>query len=312
MKVWEEGADFQAELRPTRRCARRFPRTRSRSCSTSATTPSMSTRSSPGSSATPERARAFPPVAGPGTRLLILGSLPGAASLRAGRSYAHPQNGFWRLIGAATGHDLAALPYPDGWPRSPPPASVSGRGRLGRAAGDADAAIRDPEHADLAGLVSGLPSLCARSPSTARPRAARAPAAPGGRGTPALVDLPSSEPGLRGDALRREAGAAWGELAGWLGGRSRDRGDAPPIAVPNPAISPRRGQRRDRGRPGAAAPCRGTPAACPPEASCSLLHRGFRADPPVTWLRAPGSRETNLIPRPGGIDSPGMDSIAGA
>ena len=52
------------------------------------------------------RHRSFPPVVDADTRLLILGSLPGAASLAAGRYYAHPQNQFWRLVGGVIGRDL--------------------------------------------------------------------------------------------------------------------------------------------------------------------------------------------------------------
>jgi hypoxanthine-DNA glycosylase len=53
----------------------------------------------------------MPPVGSNDARLLILGSLPGEASLRVQRYYAHPQNQFWRLLGSAIGEELAALDY---------------------------------------------------------------------------------------------------------------------------------------------------------------------------------------------------------
>jgi hypoxanthine-DNA glycosylase len=56
------------------------------------------------------RVRSFAPIAGRGARVLILGSMPGAASLAANRYYAHPQNAFWPIMGALLGFDAAA-PY---------------------------------------------------------------------------------------------------------------------------------------------------------------------------------------------------------
>ena len=49
------------------------------------------------------RLRAFPPLAAAGAHTLILGSMPGAASLAAGEYYAHPRNLFWPFMGELCG-----------------------------------------------------------------------------------------------------------------------------------------------------------------------------------------------------------------
>ncbi len=106
------------------------------------------------------RHASFAPVVDAATRVLILGSLPGAKSLAAGQYYANPQNAFWQLVGGVINADLAALAYPDRL------ATLLAAGigvwdvvASARRSGSLDGAIREVEGNDLAALVATLPAL---------------------------------------------------------------------------------------------------------------------------------------------------------
>ena len=108
----------------------------------------------------PVRHASFAPHVHADTRLLILGSLPGARSLAERRYYAHPTNHFWRLVGEVIGRPLAAMDYEDRL-------SALRDARVGlwdviRTAerrSSSDSEIRGIEAQDLAALVAALPEL---------------------------------------------------------------------------------------------------------------------------------------------------------
>ena len=139
------------------------------------------------------RKASFPPVVAPDTRVLILGSLPGEASLAAARYYAHPQNQFWRLAGAVIETDVAALDYADRLA-----ALVSAKVGLwdsvasARREGSLDAALQEVEGNDLLDLVATLPALCAIGFNGAT--SAKIGRLALGQTALALIDLPSSSP----------------------------------------------------------------------------------------------------------------------
>jgi len=146
--------------------------------------------------------------------VLILGSLPGEASLAAGRYYAHPRNLFWRLVGRAIGHDLASLGYADRLE-----ALKAHRIALwdtvasARRVGSLDAAIREAEHAELSALIATLPYLRAvafngrKSSAIGRPQLAGSELA--------LLDLPSSSPAHASMPLADKE-RLWARLADFL------------------------------------------------------------------------------------------------
>jgi double-stranded uracil-DNA glycosylase len=56
------------------------------------------------------RVESFAPIVCEKSKLLILGSMPGAVSLKAGQYYAQPQNAFWPIMGELFGAG-PSLPY---------------------------------------------------------------------------------------------------------------------------------------------------------------------------------------------------------
>ena len=135
----------------------------------------------------------MPPAGASAPLLLVLGSLPGEASLAAQRYYAHPQNQFWRLLGQALDERLAALEYDERIER------LAARGValwdvVGEAlrAGSLDSALRAVSVNPLAAFVAGQPQL--RGIGFNGGTAARIGRKALGEAKVELIDLPSSSP----------------------------------------------------------------------------------------------------------------------
>jgi len=108
----------------------------------------------------PPLSRGLAPEVGADDGLLILGSFPGVRSLQAQAYYGHPQNQFWRLLGAVFG-----LPLPESdYVRRLALLRGAGIGLWdviteAEREGSLDSAIRRPRASDLHGLLDRLPRL---------------------------------------------------------------------------------------------------------------------------------------------------------
>ncbi len=153
-------------------------------------------------------------------RVLVLGSMPGMASLRAARYYAHPRNRFWPLMGALCGFD-PQLDYAQRVARLQA-AGVGLWDVIGRCRrrGSLDAAIvRGSETANpLPALVADLPHLRAIACNGGAAAQAFArhvrPALPAGHGL-TLLALPSTSPANAAWSFERLLGE-WARLSPWL------------------------------------------------------------------------------------------------
>jgi hypoxanthine-DNA glycosylase len=157
----------------------------------------------------------FAPVTRSDTRLLVLGSLPGAISLAEQRYYANPRNLFWRLMSAVIGRDLVPLAYEDRL------AALLDAGvglwdtvAAGMREGSLDAAIRLHEASDLAALAATLPELRAIGFNGATSARIGRRALAQAHGI-ALVDLPSSSPAYASLSFERKR-EAWLPLRRYL------------------------------------------------------------------------------------------------
>lgn len=157
----------------------------------------------------------FEPVVRADTRVIVLGSLPGAKSLQRRQYYAHPQNLFWRLLSGVIGRDLVPLAY-EARLAALLDAHVGLWDTVAAAVrpGSMDADIDLHAASDLDALAATLPGLRAFAFNGAK-AAKIGRAELGSRDDLALIDLPSSSPAYASLPYARKA-KAWGALSAFL------------------------------------------------------------------------------------------------
>lgn len=111
-----------------------------------------------------ERLAGLPPVVGAGTRVLVLGSFPGVASLAARQYYSHARNHFWPILAALW--QQHPLPGPDQYAARCDWLLARGLGLWDvyaacERAGSLDSSIRHARVNDFAGLLAQAPGLAA-------------------------------------------------------------------------------------------------------------------------------------------------------
>lgn len=165
----------------------------------------------------------LPAQVSPQCRVLVLGSMPGVASLQAAQYYAHPRNRFWPLMQLLCGVEATRA-----YPARMAALNAAGVGLwdvIGRCErrGSLDASIvRGSEVPNaLHALIAGLPRLraIACNGGTAHQlfMARIAPTLPATDGAPAVWSLPSTSPANATWPLPRLQ-AAWQPLADALQG----------------------------------------------------------------------------------------------
>ncbi|MFN4262771.1 MAG: DNA-deoxyinosine glycosylase [Thioalkalivibrionaceae bacterium] len=144
----------------------------------------------------PPLERGLDPRVDANTRVLLLGSFPGRASLDAGHYYAHPRNAFWPIMADLTSQpDLIDQPFETRYRAL----NAAGVGlwdlyTQARRRGSLDAAIRDAQVADLKHLLTRrLPQLRAIAFNGRTAARGRRVVLALGRELQ-LIDLPSTSP----------------------------------------------------------------------------------------------------------------------
>src|SRR5574337_436607 len=111
------------------------------------------------------RLRGLPPLVCADTRLLVLGSFPGAASLAARQYYAHPRNQFWPILSAFKDWATTEI-YTVSYEKRSKWVLAHGLGVWDvygacEREGSLDSRIRDPELNDFGALQARCPRLAA-------------------------------------------------------------------------------------------------------------------------------------------------------